>query len=433
MIDIPRELDERYRVRRESREAPAVSREMKQLGGEQLAALRAQEGRPASISYFEEVLTSSKREEGIAASGAPVIGVYCNFTPEELIHATGAVPVRLCSGLPSAATFAEDVLPRDVCPVVKSSFGTLAGGIGLSARCRVIILPASCDGKRKLAAMVHDYADVWVVDLPVRRDYTHDMQTWVKETKLVRARLEQLTGRRITYSKLRQSVLLFHKRAEAFRELTNLRMKYPHLLSGRDAMLVTNASFTDDVESWTEAVRKLSSELRDRAKAEPATPAGFLPIVLTGSPILWPNWKVLNIIEQSGMTVVADTLCSGTQRLYDPVQVDEWTEEGIMRALALRHFSATLCPCFVDSADSIDRVLELVEDYSARGVIAHNLRLCQLIDMETLRLRPVLRDRQIPFLSIHTDLSQEDREQIKTRAEAFLEMMRQVPERGEKQ
>lgn len=104
-----------------------------------------------------------------------------------------------------------------------------------------------------------------------------------------------------------------------------------------------------------------------------------------------------------------------------------------MRGLALRHFSATLCPCFVDSADSIDRVLELVEDYSARGVIAHNLRLCQLIDMETLRLRPVLRDRQIPFLSIHTDLSQEDREQIKTRAEAFLEMMRQRAERGEKQ
>lgn len=433
MIDIPREFDQRYRVRRQRHEAPSIKREMKRLESEQLAALKSVKGRPASIAYFEDILTSSRREEEIRASNSPVVGVYCNFAAEELIHAAGAVPLRLCSGLPAAVTFAEETIPRDVCPIVKSSFGTLIGGSGLSEKCRVIIVPASCDGKRKLAAMINDYADVWVVDLPVRRDYTHDMQSWISETKLLRARLEELTGRKIKYPTLRESILLFHRRAEAFRELTSLRMEYPHLLSGRDAMLIANASFIDDVERWTGAVRKLSSELRERGKDQSTPGADFLPIVLTGSPILWPNWKTLNIIEEAGMTIVADTLCSGTQRLYDPVQVDEWTEEGMVRALALRHFSASLCPCFIDSADSIDRVLELVQDYSARGVIAHNLRLCQLIDMETSRLRLVLRDRGIPFLGIHTDLSQEDRGQIKTRVEAFLEMMRQVSDSGGKQ
>ena len=68
--------------------------ELEQLEGEQLAALRVVKGRPASISYFEDVLTSSKREEEIRASNSPVVGVYCNFAPEELIHAAGAVPVR---------------------------------------------------------------------------------------------------------------------------------------------------------------------------------------------------------------------------------------------------------------------------------------------------------------------------------------------------
>jgi benzoyl-CoA reductase/2-hydroxyglutaryl-CoA dehydratase subunit BcrC/BadD/HgdB len=171
----------------------------------------------------------------------------------------------------------------------------------------------------------------------------------------------------------------------------------------------------------------LLGELKERIQAEPEPPAGFLPVVLTGSPVLWPNFKILSIIEEAGAAVVADTLCSGTQRLFDPVQVDEWTDEGMMRALALRYFSAAICPCFSDSADRIDRVLELVKDYSARGVIAHNLRLCQLMDMASSRLRPVLRERGIPFLSIHTDLAQEDREQVKTRVEAFLEMIGRVP------
>ncbi|MBM4050358.1 MAG: 2-hydroxyacyl-CoA dehydratase, partial [Planctomycetes bacterium] len=138
----------------------------------------------------------------------------------------------------------------------------------------------------------------------------------------------------------------------------------------------------------------------------------------------WPNWKLANVIEEAGATIVADTLCSGTQRLFDPVQVDEPTLDGLLRALALRYFSASICPCFADSADRIDRLLELSADFKVRGVVSHNLRLCQLFDMESARVRQALRQKDIPLLAIQTDYGQEDVEQVKTRVEAFLEMLR---------
>lgn len=421
---MPREFDERYRVRRERLDASRVDREIGALAEKQIRQRRSTPGRPDSLRYFEDILITQKRQEEVSGSGAPVIGTYCNFVPEELIHAAGAESVRLCSALPSAVSLAEEILPRDICPIVKSSFGTLAGNVGLASKCEAVIVAASCDGKRKLAAMLNDYVEVWMVDLAARRDYTYDMPRWVAETKLIQARIEQLTGRKIAFEDLQNSIRVYHRRAESFRELLKLRQRFPHILSGPDMMLVTNSSFVDNVERWTEAVRSLTRQLNDLAKKQPSSPPGFLSVVLTGSPILWPNWKTLDIMEEAGAFVVADTLCSGTQRIFDPVQVDEWTNEGMIRALALRYFSATLCPCFVDSADLIDRVLELVQDYGARGVVSHNLRLCQLVDMDMVRLRVALRERGIPFLDIHTDLSMEDREQIKTRVEAFLEIVR---------
>jgi benzoyl-CoA reductase/2-hydroxyglutaryl-CoA dehydratase subunit BcrC/BadD/HgdB len=187
---------------------------------------------------------------------------------------------------------------------------------------------------------------------------------------------------------------------------------------------VAESSFIDDPARWTTQAWALVDELKAAASRAPAPDDRFLPVVLTGAPMIWPNWKLANVVEDAGATMVADTLCSGTQRLFDPVQVDEWTLDGMQRALALRYFSASICPCFADSSDRIDRILELATDFKARGIISHNLRLCQLFDMESARVRQVLRHRGVPLLAIQTDYGQEDVEQVKTRVEAFLEMLK---------
>ncbi len=58
------------------------------------------------------------------------------------------------------------------------------------------------------------------------------------------------------------------------------------------------------------------------------------------------------------------------------------------------------------------------------GVIYHDLRLCQLFDMEKDLINRQLKEQNIPMLTLHTDYGQEDIEQLKNRIEPFLEMIR---------
>lgn len=418
------DFDTRYRSASEPRRDEAVAREMAQASQAQLARLRRRSNRPEALAYFEGILSDGTRVEELRQASAPKVGTFCNFVPEELIHAAGALPVRLCAGIHAAITPAEEVLPRDICPLVKSTFGLALCNLGPVAVCDAAVMPMSCDAKRKLAQVLNDYLPTWVLDLPGRRDYTRDLPLWQQELNEFSERLSSLTGRRITRGDLRDSIELYHRRTEAFRALCNLRRDHPHLLAGRDFFLVAESSFIDDVARWTGKVWELIDELKGPAERSPKPPEGFLPVLLTGAPMLWPNWKLANVIEEAGATIVADTLCSGTQRLFDPVQVDEWTLDGMKRALALRYFSASLCPCFADSSDRVDRLLELAGDFNVRGIISHNLRLCQLFDMEAARVRQTLRQKDLSLLAIQTDYGQEDVEQVKTRVEAFLELLK---------
>jgi benzoyl-CoA reductase/2-hydroxyglutaryl-CoA dehydratase subunit BcrC/BadD/HgdB len=105
------------------------------------------------------------------------------------------------------------------------------------------------------------------------------------------------------------------------------------------------------------------------------------------------------------------------------VETDEGAVDDMMRDLAGRYLLPSTCPCFSSVDDRLDRILNLIEEFNVDGVVQHGLRLCQLFDMETRRLRETLRQQDIPFLNVQTDYSQEDVEQVRTRIEAFLELL----------
>lgn len=146
-------------------------------------------------------------------------------------------------------------------------------------------------------------------------------------------------------------------------------------------------------------------------------------ILLTGSPIIWPNYKILDIAEDSGLNIVIDQLCSGTEYLYEPVEVDEHTHEDMLSAIAERYLLPSVCPVFLTADDRNDRILEMVEQFKVEGVLYHILRLCQLFDIESEGIRYALEEKEIPMLKISTEYSHEDVEQLRTRIEAFREML----------
>jgi len=195
-------------------------------------------------------------------------------------------------------------------------------------------------------------------------------------------------------------------------------------IRGSDLLLAMNVSFFDDVVSWTDAVTRLVAEAERGRQKDREPPANAPRLLLTGAPVIWPNWKVPEIIEEAGGLIVAEELCSGARIFYDPVRIDEPETHDLLRALAERYSLASTCPCFVPNDDRIYRNISLARRYRVDGVIYHNLRSCYLYRMEAETLSSKFRELNIPLLEIETDYSPEDKEQLTVRVEAFIEMLR---------
>jgi len=390
--------------------------------------------RAKGMEYFDRIADFfGQREKEIRefkAQGGKVIGFACMFTPIELILAAGAIPVRIDSGFYTPSKIGDQIVPVEVCPVVRSMIGlAMANLYPYLEMCDAIISPNTCDGKTKACEILSDAFPVWEMNVPKIKDTSHAKEYWLAQVREVKAKIEKLTGRPITAKAMRSSIEMTLKATEASRRLQELR-KGPPVISGRDAMLVDQMSFYDDIRRWTEKTNTLCDELESNIKQQLYVAAPDTPrILLTGSPMIWPDcWKTPNLIEESkprGL-IVADEFCSGSRVFFDPVGVDEATSGDMLKAIAQRYVMPCTCPCFTSedgNRDRVDKLLTMIKDYQISGVIYHVIRGCHLYAMEYMRLKRLLEKENIPMYYLDTEYSREDSGQIKTRIEAFLEML----------
>ena len=151
-------------------------------------------------------------------------------------------------------------------------------------------------------------------------------------------------------------------------------------------------------------------------------PAGTKRILLTGTPLAIPNWKLHHIIETSGAAVVCEEMCTGTRYFENPVDETQTTLEGQFRALSERYMKNN-CACFTPNTGRIDDIIRLAKEYKADGVIDVNLKFCCLYDTEGYAVEKALKEAGIPVLGIETDYTDTDAEQLRTRIGAFVEML----------
>jgi benzoyl-CoA reductase/2-hydroxyglutaryl-CoA dehydratase subunit BcrC/BadD/HgdB len=385
--------------------------------------------RSKAMDYFDNsLLNINERVEEVRRfkeKGGKVIGVFCIQVPEELIYAVGAVPIRLSCGFYDSIPLAEEIVPKNICPLIKSSIGFNFLKINpLFEFCDVIIIPTTCDGKKKMADILSNYRKVWALELPNSKDNPDSRDFWVKQIYNLKSKLENLTGRRISKKDLKESIKLLHKRTALVRELLEIRKQKGIALTGRDAYLVMQVAFFDDIKRWMLKLDELIKELKNNLeKGITALPYNTPRIIMTGSALIWPNMKLLHAIEESGAVVVGDDSCACSQYFYNPAELDEWSTKAMLEAISDKALLPTVCPIYVHSDDRVDRLLELIEQYKADGVVYHVLRLCQVFDFEFKKISKVLEKKDFPLLKIETEYSEEDIGQIKTRIEAFVEML----------
>jgi benzoyl-CoA reductase/2-hydroxyglutaryl-CoA dehydratase subunit BcrC/BadD/HgdB len=362
--------------------------------------------------------------------GKKVIGYFCIFAPVELILAADAIPVRLNSGWYDTSKIGDRVVPAEVCPVIRSTIG--AKMVNLSPYLELsdaIISTLTCDGMTKLSEIMRDDKPVWTMSLPRVKDSEQSRSLWREEINDVKEKIEKLTGNKITSKKLRSAIELVQKASKAFRRLQELR-KGPPVIMGRDAMLVNQSSMWDDIKRWTEKTEALCDELEKQAQQKQwACPPDTPRVMITGTPMFWPdNWKLPSLVEEANPQgiIIADELCSSDRILYDPVGVDEWTMNDMLDAISERYLMASTCPCFTSEDGNIDRInwlITKIKEYKINGVIYYLVRGCMLYAMEYTRVKKALDNLNIPVYYLDTEYTREDVGQMKTRVEAFLEML----------
>ena len=389
----------------------------------------SQENRPKAMRYLDFVISEVhglRVEELMEAKkkGNKVVGTFCVYVPEELILAVGGTCVGLCAGAEIGIDEAEKVLPRNTCALIKSFMGfKLAGLCPYIQASDLVVGETTCDGKKKAYEILNDYKETYVMEIPQMKT-ERDRTLWRGEVIQFKEKVEEITGRKITPENLREGIKTANNKRKALQRLSALRKATPSPISGLDALLVNQIAFYDDPLRFTRSVNDLCDELEERVKGRiGVSQNGTARILVSGSPMAVPNWKIPFIIETSGAVVVAEESCVGERSTRDLVSEDGDTLDKMIDAIVDRYFKID-CACFTPNEERTDHILDLAKEFKADGVIHYSIQFCTPYTAEAYKVEKAIQKTGIPFMKIETDYGMEDMGQLKTRIEAFLEMVK---------
>ncbi len=389
----------------------------------------SQKNRPEGMGYFDFVMSEVhglriKELLDEKKENRKIVGSYCVFVPEELVLASGATLVGLCSGADFAVEEVEKFLPRNTCSLIKSSFGFKLGKVcPYLESADMIVGENTCDGKKKAYETMDTMVDnLYVMDLPQVKS-EQGRQLLKAEYERFKTAVEALTGNKITVPALKEGIAVVNAKRSALHRLATLRKADPSPISGLDALLANQVFFYDNPARFTASVNKICDELEVRIKENQGVAAAKTPrVLISGCPMAVPNWKLPFIVETSGAVIVGEESCVGERGTRHLVDDSGQTIEAMMDAITDRYFKVD-CAIFTPNPDRCAHIVEMVKAYKADGVIHYGLQFCQPYIMESMPVEKQLEKLGIPCLRIETDYGMEDAGQLKTRVDAFVEQI----------
>lgn len=388
----------------------------------------SQENRPESMDYYDFVVSEihGVRPAELVEhqkNGGKVFGTFCVYVPDEIVFAAKAIATGLCGGSQFWVPGGEKVLPSNTCPLIKASVGArLDRTCPFFRIADMYVGETTCDGKKKAWEILAEDVPVHVMDLPqMKRE--KDIKAWVEEIKDFKKVVEGVTGNEVTAESLGESIKLINDKRRALKRLYELRKNEKLPISGKDVLLISQIAFYDDPTRFTQMTNKLCDELEKRVEEGVSVfPEGTKRILLTGTPLAIPNWKIHNIIETSGGAVVCEEMCTGARYFENLVDETQTDLDGQIDALANRYMGIN-CACFTPNRARIDDIIRYAKEYNVDGVIDVNLKFCSTYDVEGFLVERELKKAGIPVLGIETDYTDSDAQQMRTRVSAFIEML----------
>lgn len=352
--------------------------------------------------------------------GVPVVGAYCTYFPKEIPMAMGAATVGLCSTSDETIAEAEKDLPKNLCPLIKSSYG-----FAKTDKCPffyfsdVVVGETTCDGKKKMYEYMQEFKDVFIMELPnTQREDAFVL--WKQEIIRFKEYLEQKFGVTITEEDIREAIKEENRVRRSLKELYSVMHNDPAPITGHDLFKVLYGStfkfdrkaIPAEVDALVEKIKKEYAEGKMLDKKP--------RILVTGCPIGGATEKVIKAIEDNGGVVVTYENCSGAKSI-DKL-VDEENPD-VYDALARRYLDIG-CSVMTPNPNRLELLGRLIDEYKVDGVVEMTLQACHTYNVETLAIRRFVNEKKgIPYIAVETDYSQADIGQLNTRVAAFIEML----------
>lgn len=373
---------------------------------------------------FEEFAEQRKKSflgvKKLKDQGIPVIGSYCTYFPQEIATAMGAASVSLCSTSDETIPDAEKDLPKNLCPLIKSSYG-----FAITDKCPffyfsdVVVGETTCDGKKKMYEYMSEFKDVFIMELPNTQG-EEALKLWKSEIIRFKKYLEKKFNISITEDNIREAIKINNDVRRSMRSLYEIMKNDPAPIKGQDLFKVLYGStFKFDKKAIPPEidalVEKISAEYA-AGKMEAKKPR----ILITGCPIGGATEKVIRAVEDNGGIVVTYESCSGAKS-FDKL-VDEENPD-VYDALAKRYLNIG-CSVMTPNPSRFELLGRLIDEYKVDGVVEMTLQACHTYNVETRAIRRFVNDEKgIPYISVETDYSQADIGQLNTRIAAFIEML----------
>ncbi|MBF1321755.1 MAG: 2-hydroxyacyl-CoA dehydratase [Megasphaera micronuciformis] len=352
--------------------------------------------------------------------GIPVVGSYCTYFPKELPMAIGAAAVSLCSMSGETIEVAEQDLPKNLCPLIKASYG-----FAKTDKCPyfyfsdLIVGETTCDGKKKMYELMSQFKDVYVMQLPQSQD-ERGRKFWRESCLELKKKLEEKFGTVITDEAVRQAVHTENGVRRALQRFYGVMKHDPAPITGLELFRVLYGStFKLDRSSLADELNALT----DKIEAEYAAGKRLDKkprILITGCPMGGATEKVIEAIENNGGVVVTYENCSGAKAIEREVKEDT---DDIYGAIADRYLGIG-CSVMTPNNNRFKLLDEMIDEYKVDGVVEMVLQACHTYSVESKSVRRfVTHDKEIPYIYIETDYSKTDVGQLNTRLAAFVEML----------
>jgi benzoyl-CoA reductase subunit C len=361
--------------------------------------------------FHEAYRNRHQLAEGWKQAGKRVFGYFCNYTPEEIIHAAGIIPVRI-RGATENIDLADAHLPTYCCSYIRSALDQALKG--KYSYLDGTVFPKTCDMTRVLPSIwKRNVRPQYQYSLPIPGKTTDEAVDFlVPELRLFKESLEEYTGQTIADEALRGSIRVYNENRSLVGEVYKLALSDSPPISGSQMFGILLAGLVMPKENHNAMLRKL---LEDPPAASREAD-GRMRLMVAGS--TFENVELLQAIEGCGGDVVIDDLDIGTR--YYGSTIDESLEP--LRAIAERYLRKVPCPCKHPAEPRIEHMLKLAKDYRVQGVILVNQKYCDSHLYDRPWIESTLKENGLPVLLVdHSDIGWAGGK-FKTMVEAFVEM-----------